>query len=210
MFGEAPLNCDRLTAENLLGMLQYLVCYVTRTSLNKYQEQLENFNYDQFCAKNASNVYYLRTLSIVYFDCETVRRFNSSLRNLTKVDAAIRDVLAALGLLYGLFRLEPNLSLLYEANFFQPVHQNALTIIREKILLLCGELKKEMVSLIDVFAPPDFILNSSLGYSDGRIYEHIFDALSKHRNSFERADWYKDFTENKPALKRPPLHNSKL
>lgn len=190
--------------------MQYLVCYVTRASLNKYQEQLENFNYDQFCAKNASNVYYLRTLAIVYFDCETVRRFNSSIQSLTKVDVGIRDVLAALGLLYGLFRLEPNLSLLYEANFFQPVHQNALTVIREKILQLCGQLKKEMVSLVDVFAPPDFILNSSLGYSDGRIYEHIFDALSKHRNSFERADWYREFTENKPVLKRPPLHNSKL
>lgn len=190
--------------------MQYLVCYVTRISLTKYQQQLENYNYDQFCAKNASNVYYLRTLSIVYFDCEVVRRFNSSLQTLSRTDQAIREILAALGLLYGLFRLEPNLSLLYEANFFQPVHQNALTIIREKILLLCSQLKKEMVSLVDVFAPPDFILNSSLGYSDGRIYEHIFDALSKHRNSFERADWYKEFTENKPKLKIPTLQNSKL
>ena len=186
-------------------MYQYVVSYVSKLSLNKYQSQLENFNYDQFSAKNESQVYYLRTLSVVYFDCELIRRFKNNLKNLTRNDANLFVILNRLGQLYGLYRLEPNLSLLYEANFFAPIHRNALTIVRESILRLCNQLKNEMVSLVDVFAPPDFVLNSSLGYSDGRIYEHIFEALSKNPNSYDRADWYKEFTENKPKL-----NNSKL
>lgn len=40
--------------------------------------------------------------------------------------------------------------------------------IREAILSLCRELKPEAVSLVDAVAPPDFILNSPIGKSDGQ------------------------------------------
>ena len=42
-------------------------------------------------------------------------------------------------------------------------------IIREAILRLCGELKDDAVSLVDVIAPTDFILNSPIGASDGEV-----------------------------------------
>ena len=42
-------------------------------------------------------------------------------------------------------------------------------IIREAILRLCAELKDEAVSLVDVLAPTDFILNSPIGASDGEV-----------------------------------------
>lgn len=142
--------------DTLLSMMQHATCYVTKISLNKYQKQLENFNYDQFRAKNVSNVYYLRTLSVLYFDCEVMRRFKNNLKGMSRNDPNLTEILNRLGLLYGLYRLEPNLSLLYESNYFHPIHQNALTIIREKILILCNLLKKEMVSLVDV---------SSINYS---------------------------------------------
>jgi len=205
LFGDKPIQDESLNLDSLLSLYQYLVSYLSKVSFEKLQTQLESFNYDQFCAKNESQVYFLRTLSIVYFDCELIRRYRNNVKNLTRNDVNLSVLLDRLGQLYGFYRLEPNLSLLYEANYFLPVHRNALTIIKEKILKLCNQLKTEMVSLVDVFAPPDDILNSSLGYSDGRIYDHIFDALSKNRNSYERAEWYKEFTENKPKL-----NNSKL
>ena len=42
-------------------------------------------------------------------------------------------------------------------------------IIREAILLLCQQLKPDAVSLVDAIAPPDFILNSPIGASDGQV-----------------------------------------
>lgn len=42
-------------------------------------------------------------------------------------------------------------------------------LLREAILELCGELKHEVVSVVDALAPTDFVLNSVLGKSDGNV-----------------------------------------
>ena len=42
-------------------------------------------------------------------------------------------------------------------------------ILRQTILELCTELKCESVSLVDAMSPPDFILHSPIGRSDGQV-----------------------------------------
>lgn len=42
--------------------------------------------------------------------------------------------------------------------------------VKENILILCGELKPEAVTIADALAPPDFVLNSVLGMSDGKVF----------------------------------------
>lgn len=41
--------------------------------------------------------------------------------------------------------------------------------IRQTIVRLCAELKNDAVALVDVIAPPDAILNSAIGRSDGNV-----------------------------------------
>ena len=43
------------------------------------------------------------------------------------------------------------------------------TFIHAAIVTLCNELKDDAVSLVDAVAPPDFILNSPIGKSDGEV-----------------------------------------
>lgn len=45
-------------------------------------------------------------------------------------------------------------------------------ILRQGILDLCAKLKPEAVALADGLAPPDFILNSVLGMSDGKVTKY--------------------------------------
>ncbi|KAK3762563.1 hypothetical protein RRG08_045030, partial [Elysia crispata] len=73
----------------------------------------------------------------------------------------LRPVLQRLAALYGLWRVEKHLATLYQGG-------EAPRIIREAILLLCQQLKPDAVSLVDAIAPPDFILNSPIGASDGQ------------------------------------------
>jgi len=64
--------------------------------------------------------------------------------------------------------------------------------LREGILNLCRELKPEAVSLVDAISPPDFVLNSVLGASDGKVYQHLEVAMSQAPGCFEKPSWWKE------------------
>lgn len=61
--------------------------------------------------------------------------------------------------------MSPNICL-FLGNYIDSVQSQ---LILDSITSLCGELKNEAVSLVDVVAPPDFILNSVLGNADGEV-----------------------------------------
>ncbi|KAI1303149.1 Peroxisomal acyl-coenzyme A oxidase 3 [Halotydeus destructor] len=189
---------------SVIEAYQFLVCWLLKKSIDKLDDQMHLAKDDPFVAKSQTQVYYLRSLSITFFECDAIQRYVHFLTETTCPDN-MKAVLGDLGLLYGLWSLEKHLAILYEAGFVpaeaQPgVPFNPALEIRETILTLCAKIKDNAVSLVDVFAPPDFVLNSSLGYSDGRIYENIFDALTNNKGAFERPQWYKEFTENKPII----------
>lgn len=120
---------------------------------------------------------------------------------------AIPAVLRRLALLYGLWSLDAHSSTLYEGGYYAGSAPNRL--VRAAILQLCAELKPDAIALVDVFAPPDFILNSVLGASNGAIYENIYRLLNSRPGAFERPSWWRQFTENKPAIAAlEPLDNA--
>ncbi|RWS29186.1 Peroxisomal acyl-coenzyme A oxidase 3-like protein [Leptotrombidium deliense] len=184
---------------NIVEAYQFLVCWLLKHSSQKLKRQLQDANNDLFVARNRTQVYYLRSLSIAFFECDAIERFNRFVLN-EDMPNEMRKVLSQLGLLYALWSFEKHMTTLFEARYFDSVSFDPVMAVRESILTLCSQLKNNAVTLVDVFAPPDFILNSCLGYSDGKIYEHIYDALSHNKGSFERPKWYTEFTENKPDI----------
>lgn len=85
----------------------------------------------------------------------------------TVKDKPIRNVFSKLFSLYGVYTLEKHVQYLYQGGY--AVGPNLLTLVQDSILKLCSELKDDAVALIDVIAPPDFILKSPLGASDGQV-----------------------------------------
>ena len=65
-------------------------------------------------------------------------------------------------------------------------------LIRDGILNLLTKIKPDAVALADVLAPPDFVLNSVLGKSDGKVYENLQAHLYKSPEVFERPKWWRD------------------
>jgi len=106
------------------------------------------------------------------------------------LDDAHRLVLHKLASLYGFWLVEKHLSILYEGIndleylrflvliiiiicfFLIGGYANgplASVIIKGSIIDLCSSLKNEAVTLADAIVPPDFILNSVLAASNGRV-----------------------------------------
>lgn len=80
------------------------------------------------------------------------------------------DVLSKLLSLYGANLIVKNyLGVLYEGGFIASSKIAAGDLYREGILNLLPQIKDEAISLIDAVAPPDFIINSPLGMSDGKV-----------------------------------------
>ncbi|MGH0178553.1 UNVERIFIED_CONTAM: hypothetical protein FKN15_012831 [Acipenser sinensis] len=63
-----------------------------------------------------------------------------------------------------------------------------------------SQLKDDAVALVDVIAPPDFILNSPIGKADGEIYKNLWTAVLQGSKVLERPSWWKEFCDNKPTL----------
>ena len=179
--------------ESIIAAYQFVVCWYLVKSEKKLKNELAKHNNDLFTARSQSQVYYLRSLSTSYFECDVLMRFFKFYTQ-EYMNEDLRKMLSKLALLFGLWILEKHLPALYESQYVPPGF-NPVVLIRDKILVLCDELKNDAVSLVDVFAPTDFILNSSLGYADGKVYDHIWEALTKSLNSFKRPDWHTEFTD---------------
>jgi acyl-CoA oxidase len=57
--------------------------------------------------------------------------------------------------------------------------RNVLRLIRGAISRLLDELRPECVALVDAFDIPDRVLNSTIGRSDGNVYEALYEAAKK-------------------------------
>lgn len=192
---KSPDNLQNV--DNIVHIYQYLVSFLIVKSSQKLKQLIDQ-GLDTFTAKNECQIFLLKNLSIAFFECISLERFNNYCKQ-SEIPDDLSNILSKLAHLYGCWCLEKHLSTLTMANYLtngaQLIDENRSTILK-----LCSQLKGESIALMDVLSPPDFILNSVLGYSDGKIYEHIFEAISKSDKSEERVNWYEEFTKFKPNI----------
>jgi acyl-CoA oxidase len=185
----------------IIAAYHYLICYLLEESSQKLSYEIEVNKNELFKAKAQSQVYYLRTLALLYIECFIIERFHNYIIELTaNTPNELLNVLKQIELLYGFWCIEKHISQLNRTAFINPSDRTTTDSIRNKILELCSNLKKESVALVDVISPVDFVLNSALGKSDGKIYENIFDAIKNSENSTERPKWWREFTHHKPII----------
>ncbi|XP_054269521.1 peroxisomal acyl-coenzyme A oxidase 3-like [Macrosteles quadrilineatus] len=175
----------------LLKAYQWLICYLTQSTFERLKTQKAQGK-DAFTAKNDSQVFFARTLSIAYVEHYILWKFSERVDSQAE-DPSIQQVLKKLAALYGVWSLERHLATLYQGGY--AVGPQPVVLLREAILQLCSQLKPEAVALADVIAPPDFILNSVLGRSDGNVYKNLQSSLFQNKNTFERPSWWTEITK---------------
>jgi acyl-CoA oxidase len=100
-----------------------------------------------------------------------VANFFDAIKDGVGVPSNSQPVLRALFRLFSFYTMDT------EAREFErsgAIQASTLDQLPEQILHLMSEVRPHAVRLVDSFALPDFLLDSALGRSDGRVYEDLF------------------------------------
>ncbi|XP_043799974.1 peroxisomal acyl-coenzyme A oxidase 3-like isoform X1 [Apis laboriosa] len=185
---------DILKPENLFLSFTWLLCYYLKRTYEQTQN-LKRKGCDDFDIRNNTQVFFAQTLSILYGQHVIMKYFIECIQNpLWRSEE--RNILTKLCSLYGAVILEKRLGDFY-AGGYASTKSNMDRLLREGIIILCKQLVREAVALVDVLAPPDFILKSPLGMADGQVYKHIKEEIFKHKENFERPSWWREIIRSK-------------
>ncbi len=140
-------------------------------------------------ARNNCQWFLAHSLGVVFASTTALDRFIKFVEG-GQFDFEERHVLRRLGALYALWMLKTYVGELYEHGVFR--RPQDVTALHSTFISLCKELAAVSVGLVDVLAPPDFVLQSPLGYSNGRVYENLKGNFYEDPGCFARADFWKD------------------
>lgn len=143
---------------------KWLVCYLLKETYEKVNF-LTGQGLDAFSAKNESQIFYAKTLSIVYAEHYIIQKALQTIN--TATDPSLRNILMKVLSLHAAWSLDKHMTILYQGGYASGPKPSQY--IKQGILELCNKIKPDAVSLVDVIAPDDFYMQSPLGKSDGEV-----------------------------------------
>lgn len=164
-----------------MEMFNWLLCFTLKNAHDKLENGLM-IKKGQFQSRNDNQAYSSKTLAIIFIEREVIARFIDKLNE--NNDPSLQPALNRILYLAALYFMDKNLVLFYQGGYFS--NKSNVSLIRDTILDLCVEIKDDSIGLIDAIAPPDYVLNSSLGYSTGNVYQNLYSSMIQSNGSFER------------------------
>lgn len=198
-FTPSSIN-DVMSLDFIRDTYEWLLTWLVVQTQRRVQQGKDS-GLDSFAAKSKAQVYHAKQLSRAYAEMIVLKYCTMKLNKITDTDDSsqkLKEVLIKLMLLYFLSCVENHLTSLYQGGYCSGPQM--VEKIRESILYLCAQLKSEAVAIADALAPPDFILNSVLGMSDGKVYERLEEAFRCNPGGMERASWWHEINA---AAKNP-------
>lgn len=157
---------NSISFEFVLSCYKWLMCYlldVTSKQINEAKEKGVNY----FKAKNDSQVYKARTLSTVLAEYHAMCCFKKKYYEPETLDE-LKPVLLNIFLVYGLWMIDKHLATFYIGKFADGSEFSEF--IRSNLMKSCETMKDSgAVAIADSLSPPDFVLNSIIGKSDGQV-----------------------------------------
>ncbi|PNI17969.1 ACOX3 isoform 5 [Pan troglodytes] len=193
---EVSSVADCLDSAVALAAYKWLVCYLLRETYQKLNQEKRSGSSD-FEARNNCQVSHGRPLALAFVELTVVQRFHEHVHQ-PCVPPSLRAVLGRLSALYALWSLSRHTALLYRGGYFSG--EQAGEVLESAVLALCSQLKDDAVALVDVIAPPDFVLDSPIGRADGELYKNLWGAVLQESKVLERASWWPEFSVNKPVI----------
>ncbi|XP_056637255.1 peroxisomal acyl-coenzyme A oxidase 3-like isoform X2 [Diorhabda sublineata] len=177
--------------ESVIKTFQWLVLFLLKSTHDKVEEEIKSGE-NVFTAKNNSQVYFGKSLAIAFIQHYSLQIMLKKINEAE--DLAIKRVLTRLFSLYGLWAIDKwHMATLYKGGF--ATGPSASVLIQNAVLQLCRDLKDDAVGLVDAIALPDCFLRSVLGASDGQVYKHLYESMTKNKYNMNRPPWWKDVVD---------------
>ena len=181
--------------ELLLDIFHVLIVHLLHFVSDK-MEILRKNGMDEFEAKNEAQFFAARTLALAFIQTNVLQRFLNYL-NTDEFEVEEKSVMRQLALIYALWNLEKYIGYLFQFGIL--TSGQFVTNIHQTLLKTCKALVPNAVALADVLSPPDFILNSVLGNSDGAVYKHLQQAFFE-TNSFGKSSYWSEVVRSSSKL----------
>ncbi|XP_046389776.1 peroxisomal acyl-coenzyme A oxidase 3-like [Ischnura elegans] len=194
--------------EAILEMYQWLICYLLECTKKAYDRYMSKPSGDSeasfvkdekanaFMARNNTQAYLAHPLSLAYVEHFMISAFWK--KCMEQQDPSIRSVLLKLCVLFGLCKLESHLATFYEGGY--AIGPHLVEFVRHGIVTLSSQIKADAVALADAISPPDFVLNSALGNSNGEVYKNLLSAFLQTPGGLDRPQWWEDIRPAKAKL----------
>jgi acyl-CoA oxidase len=149
----------------VLNCYEWLMCHLLNVSDTQIK-RLKATGADSFKAKNDSQVYKARTLSSAlaeyYAMCSFKKKFES-----TETTNDMKPVLSKIFKIYGFWNLDKHIATFYIGGFANGPEFSEF--VRSNLIDACEDIKDCSVAIADALSPPDFVLKSVIGQSDGKV-----------------------------------------
>ncbi|EAT48670.1 AAEL000370-PA [Aedes aegypti] len=190
-------GCKVESPEFVTQCYEWLMCWLLYSTVDQIQLSSDN-GADRFKARNDSQVYRARDLSRAYAEYYALQSFRSRCQR-ADISEELEPVLNNVYCIYGMWCIDRHLATFYAGGFASgPRFADA---IRSTLLQACGQFKDSAVSVADALSPPDWVLNSVIAKSDGRLYENLQNQFMTNPGAMERASWWKDIIPTKMKSK---------
>lgn len=190
-------GCKVESAEFITNCYEWLMCWLLHSTTERLQQAEQN-GADRFKARNDSQVYAARDLSRAYSEFYAMECFRKRCQR-EDVAENLKPVLFNVYIVYGMWCIDRHLATFYAGGF--AVGPRFADAVRNTLLNACGQLRDSAVAVADALAPPDWVLNSVIAKSDGRLYENIQNVMMTNPGALERASWWKDIVPTKMKAK---------
>lgn len=179
---------DRFFISVVLKCYEWMLCHLLEVTSSKITKDMNGGSH-RFDARNNSQVYGAREMSIIYSEYFCLSRFIERF-NRPDVAGEYSKVLKLAFDIYAMRCFDRHMTTFYVGGF---AHGSTFAdLIRTRLLQKCAEFKDSAVAVADALAPPDFALNSIIGKSDGLLYENLQNEFMTNPGAFERPPWWRD------------------
>lgn len=166
----------------LIKMFQFRFMHTLYQSIKIIDINERKFQ-NSFDVWNHSQVFYLRDAALAYGELFIVKDLGNRVRSIN--DKKTRKIIKKCAALYALKNIEETLP-----QFGDYFRVKQIILLKETVLSLCSELKKDIGDIIDIIASPDEIIDCPIGTSEGQIYTKFLQKSFESPNCFEKPSWW--------------------